>query len=196
MAISFFCCTLLGLCTPPPQSPLCLSDFSPSPLSLHNLSNPTKHYPTLKIIAPKTIAPKMIPSSWVISSIPNFAKPGTITSPSLKLRRREFFLAFTKIALNHESNFEESLITLINRPFKESGLDPKKRQEKSSLVYKREESIHHGINIKGILAKFIKNLEILMTLITQQRNFKDKLVINGHKCQELVNQWETNSKQY
>jgi hypothetical protein len=94
-------------------------------------------------------------------------------------------------------DFEESLITLINRPFKESGLDPKKRQEKSSLVYKREESIHHGINIKRILAKFMKNLELLMTLITQQRNFnKDKLVINGHKCQELVNQWETNSKQY
>lgn len=37
-------------------------------------------------------------------------------------------------------DFEDSLITLINRPFKESGLDPKKRQEKSSLVYKREES--------------------------------------------------------
>jgi hypothetical protein len=42
----------------------------------------------------------------------------------------------------------------------------------------------------------MKNLELLMTLITQQRNFKDKLVISGHKCQELVNQWETNSKQY
>jgi predicted component of type VI protein secretion system len=40
------------------------------------------------------------------------------------------------------------------------------------------------INIKGILAQFMKNLEILMALITQQRNF------SGHKFQELVNQWK------